>query len=298
MWDSEDCRVGKNVEWKLPSKWTDQKVLQAMSLEILCIAVVTLTCILSWRIWKHVQIQFRWAKWQQRFGLFGCSFLSARCILRWGGQSAMVFLAFRFEFLPQQQKRRSKSQIARFLQCVLWPRIRTDASQHVEFYHHFLQFFPIRLPPGPTGLPYIGVARQLKPADMVSRLQKWKDQFGDIYSFTLPSQRVVVVRACSVLRCVPYVQASFEILANQTNDHTRHDVRLSNCLPGNLYPVFEAENPWLEPSGIFSEKCLVFTENRWIHVNQISMRRTRNRKILRNFENISKVHFCRELCWI
>ncbi len=52
--------------------------------------------------------------------------------------------------------------------------------------------FCLRLPPGPRGLLFLGVALQMKPEKVVERLQKWKDQFGDIYSFTLPAQHVVV----------------------------------------------------------------------------------------------------------
>ena len=56
-----------------------------------------------------------------------------------------------------------------------------------------LNDFPFRLPPGPTGLPFLGVINKLDPLQVRQTLQEWKDQYGDIYSFTLPGQHVVVV---------------------------------------------------------------------------------------------------------
>ena len=50
-----------------------------------------------------------------------------------------------------------------------------------------------RLPPGPTGLLFLGVVNKLDPLQVRQKLQEWKDQYGDIYSFTLPGQHVVVV---------------------------------------------------------------------------------------------------------
>ncbi len=50
-----------------------------------------------------------------------------------------------------------------------------------------------RLPPGPTGLPFIGIAKQLDPHKQVQLMTKYKEKYGDIFSFTLPSQYVVVV---------------------------------------------------------------------------------------------------------
>ena len=50
-----------------------------------------------------------------------------------------------------------------------------------------------RLPPGPFGLPFFGVANKLPPSNVREVLQEWKDKYGDIYSFTLPGQSIVVV---------------------------------------------------------------------------------------------------------
>ena len=61
---------------------------------------------------------------------------------------------------------------------------------HIE---HGFQNKLYRLPPGPTGLPFLGVINKLDPLRVRQILQQWKDQYGDIYSFTLPGQYVVVV---------------------------------------------------------------------------------------------------------
>ena len=54
-------------------------------------------------------------------------------------------------------------------------------------------YFPFRLPPGPTGLPFLSVVNKLDPLQVWQTIQQWKDQYGDIYLFTLPGQHVVVV---------------------------------------------------------------------------------------------------------
>ena len=50
-----------------------------------------------------------------------------------------------------------------------------------------------RLPPGPVGLPLVGVANKLDPSKVTETLQEWKENYGDIFSFTLPGDSVVVV---------------------------------------------------------------------------------------------------------
>ena len=54
-------------------------------------------------------------------------------------------------------------------------------------------FLFFRLPPGPFGLPFFGMANKLPPSNVREVLQEWKDKYGDIYSFTLPGQSIVVV---------------------------------------------------------------------------------------------------------
>ena len=50
-----------------------------------------------------------------------------------------------------------------------------------------------RLPPGPVGLPFLGVVKKLDPSKVIQTIQEWKETYGDIFSFTLPGQSVVVV---------------------------------------------------------------------------------------------------------
>ncbi len=58
-----------------------------------------------------------------------------------------------------------------------------------------INVFPIlnRLPPGPWGLPFLGIAYKLKAEKLLELLGKWKDRYGDIFSFCLAGQYVVVV---------------------------------------------------------------------------------------------------------
>lgn len=50
-----------------------------------------------------------------------------------------------------------------------------------------------RLPPGPTGVPFVGIAKKLDPAREVQTMLEYKEKYGDIFCFTLPAQYVVVV---------------------------------------------------------------------------------------------------------
>ena len=55
------------------------------------------------------------------------------------------------------------------------------------------QVFTFRLPPGPYGFPFLGVAHQITPGNLTKMLGSWRDQYGDIYSFCLAGQNIVVV---------------------------------------------------------------------------------------------------------
>ena len=81
--------------------------------------------------------------------------------------------------------------VLRFDVKIYFPYIIADGD-YSNFFHCFLLTF--RLPPGPVGLPFLGVVNKLDPAHVTVILQKWKDVYGDIFSFTLPGQSVVVVR--------------------------------------------------------------------------------------------------------
>ena len=55
------------------------------------------------------------------------------------------------------------------------------------------QVFTFRLPPGPYGFPFLGVAHRITPGNLTQTLGSWRDQYGDIYSFCLAGQNIVVV---------------------------------------------------------------------------------------------------------
>ena len=49
------------------------------------------------------------------------------------------------------------------------------------------------MPPGPTGLPFLGNVLQFDINNPIQGLSKWKKQFGDIFSLKLLGQDIVVV---------------------------------------------------------------------------------------------------------
>ena len=54
-------------------------------------------------------------------------------------------------------------------------------------------FWIFRLPNGPWGNPLFGAVFQLNPEHLTETLENWKDKYGDIFSFSLPGWKDVVV---------------------------------------------------------------------------------------------------------
>ena len=96
--------------------------------------------------------------------------------------------------------------------CVLWRKQINSVNDKKCAKYFGNDWLPFRLPPGPTGLPFVGVVNKLDPLQVRQTLQQWKDQYGDIYSFTLPGQQIVVVsprRMSSFLKNIPiYISRS------------------------------------------------------------------------------------------
>ncbi len=74
--------------------------------------------------------------------------------------------------------------------------------------------FVARLPPGPTGLPFLGIADRLDPKKQINLMLEYKEKYGDIFSFTLPAQYVVVVSTESSL--LGYTFQSGGLIENPT----------------------------------------------------------------------------------
>ncbi|XP_060063804.1 vitamin D(3) 25-hydroxylase-like [Ylistrum balloti] len=57
-----------------------------------------------------------------------------------------------------------------------------------------------KYPPGPKGMPYFGVHFQVSPGEMHKNLEKWKRQYGDIISFKILGQNIVVLNSPELIR--------------------------------------------------------------------------------------------------
>jgi cytochrome P450 len=57
-----------------------------------------------------------------------------------------------------------------------------------------------RLPPGPKGLPYLGNLTSLLNTHLHFTLAKWSKEYGDIFTFTGPGRRAVVISCPDMIR--------------------------------------------------------------------------------------------------
>ncbi len=66
-----------------------------------------------------------------------------------------------------------------------------------------------RLPPGPRQVPLLGNAHEMKSANPLRDLHRWRQQFGDVYSIGLMGLDVVVVRVTSGFKLPPLPVGTF-----------------------------------------------------------------------------------------